>query len=210
MPLHAFDLVGQRFGRLTVIEQAPRVAPTNRISRWFCRCDCGGSAVVQRNNLITARTVSCGCHNEARRTTHGMTRTRTYRSWVTMWQRCTNPNDPRADRYLGRGIEVCERWQSFENFLADMGERPPGTTIDRFPDNNGNYEPGNCRWATPAAQTRNQAQTKLSPDLVQEIHGRCEHGESALAVARRFGVTRTHVYRIRQGLVWRDQADGPS
>jgi hypothetical protein len=84
----------------------------------------------------------------------------TYRSWQNMKKRCRDPNGNRFDYYGGRGVRVCKRWRlygvGFMNFLADMGERPPGTTLDRYPDKNGNYEPGNCRWATPEQQARNR------------------------------------------------------
>lgn len=88
-------------------------------------------------------------------TTHGMSDTATYRSWGSMIQRCCNPNNPRYPEWGGRGIKVCERWLSFENFLADMGERPEGLTLDRI-DNEGHYEPGNCRWSTHREQRMNQ------------------------------------------------------
>lgn len=87
---------------------------------------------------------------------HGMTHTRTHKSWDAMLQRCTNQNDPSYSRYGGNGIGVCKRWSNFENFLADMGERPEGTTLDRYPDNSGNYSPENCRWATWEQQVHNK------------------------------------------------------
>lgn len=138
-------------------------------------------------------------------------KTRTYETWKAMAQRCRNPRHPAFARYGGRGITVCERWMSFENFLADMGERPPGTSIDRFPNRDGNYEPGNCRWATSTEQARNRGgtRTKLTADLVQEIHGRHEHGESLASIARRLGLGKATVHAARRGYTWSDQLEGP-
>lgn len=88
-------------------------------------------------------------------------KTGTYTSWQAMLERCGNPKFFAYERYGGRGIKVCDRWKSFVNFLADMGERPDGKTLDRYPDNNGNYEPGNCRWATRKEQSQNTSSTKF-------------------------------------------------
>jgi len=152
----AHDLTGQGFGRLTVLRRA---SPGG--AHWLCRCECGGMLIARASNLVRGGTRSCGCLRrettaaQARsRATHGMTGTSTYRAWSSMLTRCDNPASKYAD-WGGRGITIAERWRSFENFLADMGERPPGMTLDRI-NNDGNYEPGNCRWANHLTQTRNR------------------------------------------------------
>ncbi len=150
------DLAGQQFGRLTAIEVAVKKPSVT----WKCKCICGNTAEVRASYLKSGHTRSCGClHLERAETlnrTHGMTDTGTYRSWVAMRRRCTDKSYRDFHLYGGRGISVCERWMSsFENFLEDMGERPKGRTLDRE-DNDGNYEPGNCRWATPKEQRENR------------------------------------------------------
>jgi len=155
-------MVGKRIGRLVVLEKAPEAGR----ARWLCRCDCGNSKSVLAHHLSSEKTKSCGCIRSevtaARnidKATHGhasnFTRTPTYRTWTSMLTRCRNPKADNFEQYGGRGITVCERWLKFENFLADMGERPPGMTIDRR-DNAKGYEPGNCRWATPSEQENNK------------------------------------------------------
>jgi hypothetical protein len=150
------DLVGQRFGRLVVQARAPSIS---RAARWECLCDCGGRKVAIGDNLRRHLTTSCGCaHREATSAatkTHGLSRTATYNTWRSMLARCDNATEPCFHNYGGRGISVCDAWRSFDQFYADMGPRPsPSHSIDRI-NVDGNYEPGNCRWATASEQARN-------------------------------------------------------
>ena len=165
--MRRIDISGQKFGRLTVLGRAEGQC------RWLCKCQCGNPTVTRSNNLRSGGTRSCGCLQrevarlvgmttfDANRGTkfvhgHSAKRSRTYQSWRMMRQRCNNPKADNYYYYGGRGITVCTRWDSFENFLADMGERPDGLTLDRYPDFNGNYEAGNCRWVTSKQQAANR------------------------------------------------------
>jgi hypothetical protein len=131
---------------------------TKNKSMWVCLCSCGETTTVSGNALRTRNTQSCGHlvldYAAQLNRTHGRSGTRTHRIWKAMWTRCTNPRQRGADCYVNRGIRVCDRWASFEAFLADMGEAPPRYSIDRI-DTNGNYEPDNCRWASYQTQARN-------------------------------------------------------
>jgi hypothetical protein len=160
---------GERYGRLSVVAEAERHRSSGgkSVRRFLCRCECGGTATVLLTHLSTGHVKSCGClrvdvgrHNGEATSTHGYTGTPTFKCWDTMKQRCGNQNDQKYPEYGGRGISVCERWKVFQNFLDDMGEKPDGMTIDRI-DVNGNYEPGNCRWATPIEQARNKRNNVL-------------------------------------------------
>lgn len=154
------DLVGQRFGRLTVIARAG--TRKDRAVYWSCQCECGGTTLVVSKHLLSGESQSCGCLKNdllrERSTTHGATRYPEYEIWQAMIGRCSRPASSGYRNYGGRGIAVCERWRdSFEAFLADVGRRPsPLHSIDRI-DNDGNYEPGNVRWATREQQVRNRS-----------------------------------------------------
>ncbi|MFF9595856.1 hypothetical protein [Methylobacterium fujisawaense] len=148
------------FHRLTAVRDLGR---RKRKRVWLFRCECGEAVEVQSALVRRGYTKSCGCFRvswaRGRQTRHGQHRSPTYLSWQGMIERCRNPNVPAYDDYGGRGIRVCDRWSgSFETFLADMGERPAGTTLDRR-DVNGHYEPSNCRWATPHVQATNRRNT---------------------------------------------------
>jgi len=153
--------VGLKFGRLTVVAYAG--SDNHRHSRWQCSCICGKTTIATSCNLTSGEVASCGCGEIENRYTinlrHGHTRgyqqTPEYYSWLAMFTRCTNPNRREWQNYGGRGIKVCQRWMDFENFLADMGPRPVGLSLERM-NNDGNYEPGNCKWATAKEQANNR------------------------------------------------------
>ena len=130
---------------------------------WQCRCDCGKYCDRSQRNLRNGRTTSCGCKRMAILTGgkpyHGKASSRTYRIWSGMQSRCFNPRVKEYKYYGGRGITVCERWRDFRLFLQDMGEIPPGLSIDRI-NNDGNYEPGNCKWSTAKEQANNRRRAK--------------------------------------------------
>lgn len=156
------DLIGKTFWRLTVVARAENKAGA---AQWSCVCECGKIAIVKGVELRRGHTKSCGCLSREKllHASHGHANgggTRIYRQWADMLKRCTNPANGSFQNYGGRGIKVCERWLKFENFLTDMGEGG-GLTLDRI-DNNGNYEPGNCRWATIVEQARNTRRNKLT------------------------------------------------
>jgi len=200
------DLAGRKFGSWYVEREIERNKNKHRV--YWCVCDCGTERPVVARTLRDGLSVSCGCTKGAAiakaRTTHGHTairqspvsgangrkhghtanidgkviRSRTYSSWEAMRRRCNGSISGANKYYVSRGITVCERWSKFENFLADMGEAPEGMTLDRYPDNRGNYEPGNCRWATAQQQVDNRRTkghvVRFAPDeeLIEELERR--------------------------------------
>ena len=192
-------LVGESFGRLTLLEWAGRDARGE--SHFLCDCCCGNSSTASLGNIRSGHTKSCGCLGEESRVKHGRCGTPVYLSWRSMIQRCTNPKSPNYYLYGGRGITVCSRWlTSIENFIEDLGDRPEGTSLDRI-DNDGNYEPPNCRWATAKEQQQNTRKTKLNPESVRHIRN---SEESPSALASMFGVDQVTVSNVRTRHTWRN------
>jgi hypothetical protein len=181
------ELTGCIFGALKVLSYAGK-AP-DRGAMWWVQCECGTKKVVRAQALKSGATKTCG-HTKER---HGHAYSTTYQAWAAMITRCTNRKQAGWSRYGGRGISVCEQWmKSFSTFLRDMGERPPGRSLDRI-DNSGNYEPRNCRWATRAEQNRN---TRRNVWIQSDTGG----PELMVDVTNRLGVTQAEIYRrIKNG-----------
>lgn len=190
MPSPCDVLMTGRWGMLTV---GARVAGTSGGAKWVCTCDCGNVIEVYGKNLRKKKRPqqSCGCVSLGSRT-HSMSKTAVYGIWAKMLQRCGNPNDPAYLDYGGRGIAVCDGWRKFENFLADMGERPtPDHSIERR-DNDRGYEPGNCYWLPRSKQSLNR-RNNVYVDLGGET-------VTASEAARRLGVKyTTFLYRLSIG-----------
>jgi hypothetical protein len=190
----AIDLTGERFGMLVAV----KLVRVGLERRWKCVCDCGGGTIATVGNLRSGNSKSCGCRKRAvlgeSTVTHGRHGTRAYSSWQAMRTRCNNSNFHAYPRYGGRGITICARWNSFENFFADMGERPKGMSLERV-DNSGNYEPNNCVWATPYTQAHN----------MRVNHWITYKGETMILQdwARRFGVDASTLRKqwLREGKI---------
>ncbi len=183
---------GMRYGRLVALEPYPAsIKPS-----WVCKCDCGTVKVIDTCSLANGGTQSCGCLRRelhlARKTTHGLSKSPEYHTWVDLWQRCTNQKRWDYNHYGGRGITVCKRWERFEPFLKDMGFRPSKQhSIDRIKNHLG-YSPSNCRWATKLEQSNNTRCTQFV-----EYKGK---SMSIAAWARETGIYKYTLYhRIRKG-----------
>lgn len=154
------DLSGRIFGRLHVLQRSGKTRPV----KWVCKCSCGIERTVRSVHLVTGHTKSCGClqreisivvGSASKRHGHSNGGSRTYNVWQAMKARCFTQTHHAYKWYGARGITVCARWMVYENFLDDMGEKPDGLSLDRI-NNDGNYEPGNCQWATATQQSRNR------------------------------------------------------
>lgn len=175
------DLTSHRFGRLVVTDLAGFTK--FKQARWNCLCDCGRAKIVQSSNLRSGHVTSCGCYSQEireRAKSHGYARKGArhseYSAWAGMKRRCNNPKNVDFKDYGGRGIMVCDRWRdSFNAFLTDMGRKPsPKHSIDRI-NVDGNYEPSNCRWATPLEQRSNRRDAGHRPKRIRERNGNCSY-----------------------------------
>lgn len=201
------EMTGRKFGRLTAIEEAGRTRAG--LAKWKCVCDCGQTVNAIGCNLRNGHTRSCGClskelvGNQFR--THGMVGHKLYRVWGGMKARCGNPNNPAYQNYGGRGIIVCEDWKepkTFFNWALSNGYKQ-GLEIDRI-DNNGNYEPGNCRFVTPAKNARNRRTSKLTPVLVLQIRNACKKSNlTQQQIADKCGVSRSLISNVMARRVWK-------
>jgi hypothetical protein len=193
----SIDLTGQRFGFLTVLSRAgTRRTKSHRIALWRCRCDCGQEVIAWSRRLRAGKHKACGKNGHNYRPNKGgptSLHRAEYRSWRGMWDRCYGDIPKNIRNYKSRGISVCERWKNFAAFLEDMGKKPtPKHTLDRYPNNDGNYEPTNCRWATPKEQNRNMRQ-----NVFVEYEG---ERVLLLDVVEKLGLNRYAVYgRIKNG-----------
>jgi hypothetical protein len=210
-PKYAQDLTGRRFGFWTALSPIDEPLPPHSHGRtrrkWLCRCDCGHESEVQVYRLLYGDSRSCGCRRIELQSpsvrTHGRTLTPEHRAWIGLRGRCTKPSSKLYPQYGGRGITVCPEWDSFEQFLADMGPRPSDDhSIDRI-DNNGPYAPWNCRWATVKEQGANRRSNRL---ITFNGETKC-----AAAWAEEFGLRRELFHsRLKAGWSVKDALTIPS
>lgn len=200
-------MIGKKFDKLLVIEEDP-----DKKYCFICKCECGNIKSIFKYSLVSGTTKSCGCSTKSLLReavkTHGMKGTPIYKTWDGLKQRCLNPNNKNYKGYGGRGIAVSPRWlgqEGFQNFFEDVGQRPgPEYSLDRI-NNDGNYEPGNVRWATSKQQGRNRRDNVLDEVLVSQIKwAYIDANFSQYKIANAFGVSRSTVEDIIHNKTWRE------
>jgi hypothetical protein len=203
------DITGNKFNRLTAIKRHGSYAQS---PTWLFECDCGRQKVIRKVKVTSGYTKSCGClrvdiaverlKKMPSNKTHNLSKMKAYNVWQQMIRRCNDPDHPAYRNYGGRGISVCERWLSVENFYQDMGEPSPGMSLERTNNDRG-YEPLNCRWASWTEQRRNSRQNKLTKHQVDRIREFRSVGIGCCELARTFGVSPSSITAICNGTNWR-------
>ena len=195
------DISGKVFGRLTAIKLAP-----GKPAKWECVCSCGANVTVFAKNIKRGTTLSCGClareKTQERSTTHGLHKSRLYTIWRGILVRTGNPKADNYKLYGGRGITVCEEWKEFQQFYdwSISHGYDDDLSIDRYPNNDGDYEPSNCRWATQAEQARNKRSTKLTETDVASIRADLRTDQE---IAADYGVGKLHIQAIKRNARWK-------
>lgn len=191
------NLIGLRVGKLVVVEFHSVI---NYGTHWVAQCDCGKKTISKGTNLNRGLSTSCGCNRKGHRF-HGISHP-LHKVWLSMRSRCNNPKSEHYYRYGGRGIKVCERWNSYENFYNDVFDGyQRGLQLDRFPNNDGDYEPSNFRWATRTQNMRNSTVTKINEEIARVIK---YSSDSAKGLSEIYGVSKWVIWDIRSGKTWKN------
>lgn len=203
MMLKKLDLTGFKIGRLIVIGESGR--NNHEQILWECKCVCGNTTKLVATVINKGKTLSCGCLQKEvtslRSLIHGHYGSPEYISYRCMLTRCFNKADPNYSKYGAVGISVCDRWvESFDNFLTDMGLRPQGCSLDRFPLKDGNYGPENCRWATLNQQSQNRKTTRLNLQIVSEIRA---SSIPTMHLATKYNVSRSTIKSVKNYETWK-------
>lgn len=200
--------IGNKYGRLKVISRKGSDKYNNSI--WECICDCGNLKTVPSHYLVTGRTKSCGCIRNERliemannHKTHGMSKTKIYKTWVSMIERCTNKNHGSYKDYGGRGITICKEWENFEIFYSDMSDCPDGLSLDRK-DNNKGYSKNNCHWATSEEQCQNKRNTKMNPIAVRCVRYLYKKGIKITELANAYNINYSTMEAIINYRSWKN------
>jgi len=195
--------IGNKYGLLTILEEIP--LEHNHYRRVIASCECGSkNKSYSLNHLRQEKIKSCGCLRVKRQTKHGKSKSKIYRVWCTMKQRCYNHNYPDYKNYGAKGIKVCEEWLTFENFLEDIGDKPFNlVSLDRI-DNNGDYEKSNIRWASYNTQAQNRSSTKLNPEIVREIRSKTLSKIEKDNLCKLYNISKNTLHDVIKNRTWKN------